>query len=68
MPAYKRVYESWKKEGFYIITHLDGNIYPIMDLLLETDTDCIHSIDPTAGMDLKKFKEEYGEKIWKVLI
>ena len=62
-PAMKRVYKSWKKEGLYIVTHLDGNISAIMDLLLETDTDCIHSIDPTAGMDLKKFKEEYGKRI-----
>ena len=36
---------------------------PIMDLLIDTGLDCLHPIDPLAGMSLKKIKEKYGDKI-----
>ena len=62
-PVMKRVYKSWHSYGLPIIKHCDGNIYPIMDLLIDTDIDCLHPIDPTAGMNLAKVKKEYGDKI-----
>ncbi len=62
-PVIKRLYKSWRGYGLYVIKHCDGNIYPIMDLLIETDLDCLHPIEPTAGMSLAKVKKEYGDKI-----
>jgi len=62
-PAMKRLYKNWHSYGLYIIKHSDGNLYPIMDDLIDTGLDCLHPIDPTAGMSRKKVKREYGKKI-----
>ena len=43
--------------GFYTVKHTDGDIMPILDQLLEAGPHAIHSIDPRAGVDLKKVKE-----------
>jgi uroporphyrinogen decarboxylase len=62
-PAMKRLYASWHRAGLYIIKHSDGNLNPILDLLVDTGLDCLHPIDPLAGMSLEKVKREYGQKI-----
>ncbi len=56
-PAMKRLYKKWHSCGLYIIKHSDGDLNAIMDLLVETGLDCLHPIDPLAGMSLEK-----GEK------
>jgi uroporphyrinogen decarboxylase len=62
-PAMKRLYKNWRKSGLYIMKHTDGNIYPVMDLILDTGIDCLHPIDPLAGMDLGYVKDKWGKKI-----
>jgi len=62
-PAMKRLYRNWHSCGLYIIKHTDGNVEPIMDLLIDTGLDCFHPIDPLAGMSLEKVKREYGDRI-----
>lgn len=62
-PAMKRLYNNWRKCGLNILKHSDGNLYPVMDLLIDTGMDCLHPIDPLAGMSLEKVKREYGDKI-----
>lgn len=62
-PALKRLYKNWHSYGLYVIKHSDGNLYSIMDLLIDTGLDCLHPIDPIAGMSLEKVKKEYGNKI-----
>ena len=62
-PAMKKLYKNWHSYGLYIIKHSDGDLYPIMDLLIDTGLDCLHPIDPLAGMSLARVKKEYGDKI-----
>jgi uroporphyrinogen decarboxylase len=62
-PAMKRLYASWHRSGLYIIKHSDGNLNPVLDLLVDTGLDCLHPIDPLAGMSLEKVKREYGRRI-----
>ncbi len=62
-PAMKKLYKKWKSYGLYILKHSDGDLYPIMDLLVDTGLDCLHPIDPLAGMSLARVKKEYGDKI-----
>lgn len=62
-PAMKRLYKNWHDCGLYIIKHSDGNLEPILDLLVDTGLDCLHPIDPLAGMSLEKVKKEYGNRI-----
>jgi uroporphyrinogen decarboxylase len=62
-PAMKRLYKNWRKHGLYIMKHSDGNLNPVMELLVDTGIDCLHPIDPLAGMDLKEIKIKWGDKI-----
>jgi uroporphyrinogen decarboxylase len=62
-PAMKRLYKNWHSNGLYVIKHTDGNVEPIMELLIDTGLDCLHPIDPLAGMSLEKVKHEYGDRI-----
>ena len=62
-PALKRLYKKLHSYGLFIIKHSDGNIYPIIDLLIEAGVDCLNPIDPTAGMSLAKVKKDYGKDI-----
>jgi uroporphyrinogen decarboxylase len=62
-PAMKRLFKNWHSYGLYIIKHSDGDLTPIMDLLIDTGLDCLHPIDPLAGMSLEKVKRDYGDRI-----
>ena len=62
-PAMKKLYKNWHSYGLYVIKHSDGDLNQIMDLLVDTGIDCLHSIDPMANMSLKKIKKEYGQRI-----
>ena len=46
------------------ILHSDGNIMPIMDLLLRASgIDGLHPIDPVAGLDIGEVKKQYGKRV-----
>ncbi len=52
------------REGLPCILHSDGNIMPIMEMLLGTGgIDGLHPIDPTAGLDIGDVKEKYGDRV-----
>jgi len=55
--------EGLREMGMYTIKHTDGNIMPILDQLVEARPHAIHSIDPQAGVSLKKVKEMVGDKV-----
>jgi uroporphyrinogen decarboxylase len=62
-PELKRVVSGFKELGLYVIKHTDGNLMPIIDMIIDSGFDCLDPIDPIAGMDLKQMKSEYGKKI-----
>jgi uroporphyrinogen decarboxylase len=46
------------------ILHSDGDIMPIMEMLLGTGgIDGLHPIDPVAGLDIGEVKEQYGDRL-----
>ncbi|HEY3269195.1 MAG TPA: uroporphyrinogen decarboxylase family protein [Armatimonadota bacterium] len=49
--------------GGFAVKHTDGNLWPIMDQLVETGIDGLHSIDPMAGMDIAKVREFVGDRV-----
>jgi Uroporphyrinogen-III decarboxylase len=55
--------KRFREMGFYSIKHTDGNIMPIVDQLVETYPDALHSIDPQAGVDIAVIKKLYGDKV-----
>jgi uroporphyrinogen decarboxylase len=62
-PGFYRVIQGFKELGLYVIKHTDGNIWSIMDLLVDAGIDCLDTVDPLAGMDLGEVKAKYGDRI-----
>ncbi len=62
-PELKRVITGYKELGLYVIKHTDGNIMPILDMIIDSGIDCLDPIDPIAGMNLKQMKEDYGKRL-----
>ena len=62
-PALKRVIGGFKELGLYVIKHTDGNLWPILDMIVDSGIDCLDPIDPQAGMDLAEVKAKYGQRV-----
>jgi uroporphyrinogen decarboxylase len=62
-PELKRVATGFKELGLLIIKHTDGDIMPILDMIIDSGFNCLDPIDPIAGMDLRKIKADYGSRI-----
>ncbi len=63
MPVLKALVDEAKSQGAYVLKHTDGNIMPIIDMILDTGIHALHPIDPNAGMDLGEIKEKYGHRV-----
>ena len=63
VPQLKHISGMAHEYGRPYIKHLDGNVMPILDILIEeVGIDAYHSIEPTAGMDIFSLKWQYGDK------
>ena len=49
--------------GLPFIKHTDGNIWKILDMMVEAGIDGLHPIEPHAGMDIGEVKRRYGDRI-----
>jgi len=63
IPVLKALVNVARNEGVHVLKHSDGNIWPIIDMIVDTGIHALHPIDPLAGMDLKKVKEKYGSRV-----
>ena len=63
IPVLKALVDEAKNRGAYVLKHTDGNIMPIIDMILDTGIHGLHPIDPNAGMDLGEIKKKYGHRI-----
>jgi len=55
-PYHRKIIEYAHKKGAKIVKHSDGNIWPILDDLIEVGFDGIHPIQPQC-MDIKEVKD-----------
>ncbi len=62
LPQYKRIVHAIHCKDTPVVCHSDGNMWPLLDLLVEADLDGFHPIEPQAGMDIKEVKQEYGDR------
>lgn len=62
-PYQREIVDLIHAKGAKAIKHTDGNIWPILDRLIENGFDGIHPLQPQAGMDLKKVKAYCGDRI-----
>lgn len=62
-PRLKKIVDIIHENGAKAVKHTDGNLWPIMNGLIETGIDGLHPIDPIAGMDIGEVKKKYGHKL-----
>ena len=62
-PPLKRMVDMIHEEGALCIKHSDGDLYPLLDMIVSAGPDGINPIEPVAGMELKKVKALYGDRV-----
>ncbi len=62
-PQLKRVMMGFKELGLLVIKHTDGNILPILDMIVDSGIDVLDPIDPIAGLDIGDMKGRLGHKL-----
>jgi uroporphyrinogen decarboxylase len=62
-PSLKEMVEYAHSRGIPVIKHTDGNVWPIVDMLLDTGIDGLNPIDPMGGMDMGDAKSRIGDKV-----
>ena len=50
-------------KGKYFIKHTDGNMWSLLDMLVEAGIDAWHGIQPSIGMTMPELQERYGGRI-----
>ena len=61
-PNLKKQVDEAHRRGLKLIKHTDGDINPILDSLAKI-VDGLHSLDPSAGVDIGEVKEKYGDRL-----
>jgi uroporphyrinogen decarboxylase len=62
-PRLARIVEVIHDEGALAVKHSDGNLWPILDMIVSTGIDGINPLEPIAGMDIGRVKEKYGDRV-----
>lgn len=62
-PGLKRVFKGFRDQGLPIIKHTDGNVMPLLDMILDAGIDCLDPIDPLGNMDIGAMKRDYSHQI-----
>ena len=62
-PGLKKVMKGFRDHGLPVIKHTDGNIMPLLDMILDAGIACLDPIDPLGNMDMADMKKQYGKTI-----
>ena len=60
VPEYKKL---TKNCPIPILWHSDGNIAPLLPFIVEAGFSGVHSLEPKAGINLQKVKQDYGDML-----
>jgi len=63
LPGLTEVVQNIKDAGACCIKHTDGNIWAIIQDLVDTGIDALGPLEPAADMDLLRVKERLGDRI-----
>jgi uroporphyrinogen decarboxylase len=63
LPGLRRAIDSAREAGAYVIKHSDGNLWPVLDMIVDAGPDAINPIEPAAGMDIGEVKRKYGNRV-----
>ena len=60
LPGYKRMIKAYREAGArYVFLHSDGDIRPVLEMLVEAGIDGLNPLEARAGMDILKIREQY---------
>jgi hypothetical protein len=60
LPAYRRMIRAYKEAGArYVFLHSDGDIRPLLDMLIDAGIDGLNPLERRAGMDIVHIRERY---------
>ena len=62
-PGLCRVARGFAELDLPFIKHCDGDIHPIIDMMIDSGLTCLDPIDPQGGMDLAEVKAAYGDRV-----
>jgi len=62
-PSLRRITDEAHARGLRIIIHSCGNVNQLLDLFVEWGFDGVHSLEPTAGIDLAEVKHRVGHRM-----
>ena len=63
LPYLREMTDTAHRLGKPFIKHTDGNLWPILDLLVGAYIEALDPIEPIAGMDIGEVKARYGDRI-----
>ena len=63
LPAMKKRIKNIKKYRDKVMMHSCGNTWKMLNMFCEAGVDCYQSLQTGAGMDMKRLKDEYGDKL-----
>ncbi|MBA3013267.1 MAG: hypothetical protein KKF12_15990 [Proteobacteria bacterium] len=59
----RQIVEAAHKKGLKVVRHSDGNLWPLLDILLDSGYDGLNPLEPQAGMDMARVKAYCGDRI-----
>ena len=63
-PYYRRTWDLLSSRGTRLFNlDSDGNVTPVIEPLLEAGVNAMHSMEPAAGMDIVKVRNQYGRRL-----
>jgi len=63
-PYYRRVWDLLRGRGARLFdVDSDGNVNSILDALLDAGVNCLHPMEPAAGMDIVAVRAKYGTRL-----
>jgi len=62
-PYNRQIVEAAHAKGLKVVRHSDGNLWPLMDILLDTGYDGLNPLEPQAGMALDRVKDYCGDQL-----
>ncbi|NOY80132.1 MAG: hypothetical protein GXP31_03910 [Kiritimatiellaeota bacterium] len=63
LPYLRRSVEAAHEMNVPYIKHTDGNVWSLLDAMVEAGIDALDPIEPIAGMDIGEVKARYGDRI-----
>jgi uroporphyrinogen decarboxylase len=63
LPYLRQAVQVAKSKGLPFMKHTDGNLWPILDMIVDAGIDILDPIEPAAGMDIGQVKQRFGHRI-----